>query len=746
MATTTIAELELQITSSSDKAVKGLTDLTTALTSLKNNVKGGLGLKGVTDQINKLGMAIKLFPNLNKLEQLRDILASIKGIGNIDISKGIKEEAPTSQESGGDITSSTSDIEQIKEATDGLDASVSEATQDMEELQTATSNFDVNEFINANSQIDLLTDKLNILKIKLEEAFSKGDTEKVNRYALQIKNVQKQIENLKKPLKDTGKEATKTATGFSKIVKSFGRIAFYRLVRSIIKEITAAFKEGINNLYQFSKETDGSFAQSMDKIATAILSIRNGLGVALAPFIEAIAPLIERIGDKFLEFGNTISKVGAIMNGKGTYTKAVKSMKEYADATEKAKSAAQGFDMLNIAGKTTPDTSSMFETVELKEDTEDTATAFGNILKDVKEIIGELVTTLMPIIRDIAGALMPIIQDLLGNTLGFIKQIMPSLQQILGKVGEIIVALLDKLRPVLDQLTNSGTSQILDDIMNIVNVILDVLMPLLDTIFELLEPIGDIISAIMSLIASIIHSVVETIAPVIKEIWNVLEPIVKVVVDSLKPALEMIAGIIQFIGAVIETVTSLFEGFMVLFSGDAEKIKNKWDEIGEHLTEVWSNVWKTIKKVFVTIINGIITGFESLVNLIIKAINKITGGLSSAWTWMGIPAIPQINEVSWNRLSYATGGYGIPRGQMFIANEMGAEMVGSMDGKTAVANNQQIVEGIKAGVYEAFMRAKGTEDNAINLNVYLSGKQLKAEYDRLNNASGVRIGTGGLAY
>ena len=37
-------------------------------------------------------------------------------------------------------------------------------------------------------------------------------------------------------------------------------------------------------------------------------------------------------------------------------------------------------------------------------------------------------------------------------------------------------------------------------------------------------------------------------------------------------------------------------------------------------------------------------------------------------------------------------------GQLFIAREAGAEMVGAMGRRTAVANNDQIVEGISAGV------------------------------------------------
>lgn len=46
---------------------------------------------------------------------------------------------------------------------------------------------------------------------------------------------------------------------------------------------------------------------------------------------------------------------------------------------------------------------------------------------------------------------------------------------------------------------------------------------------------------------------------------------------------------------------------------------------------------------------------------------------------------------------YADGGFPT-EGQLFIAREAGAEMVGSMNGRTAVANNDQIVEGIAGGV------------------------------------------------
>jgi hypothetical protein len=47
-------------------------------------------------------------------------------------------------------------------------------------------------------------------------------------------------------------------------------------------------------------------------------------------------------------------------------------------------------------------------------------------------------------------------------------------------------------------------------------------------------------------------------------------------------------------------------------------------------------------------------------------------------------------------------------GQMFIAREAGPELVGSIGRRTAVANNDQIVESVSRGVYQAVVQAMGS--------------------------------------
>ncbi|MGN1118995.1 MAG: hypothetical protein ACI4Q4_01480, partial [Oscillospiraceae bacterium] len=75
------------------------------------------------------------------------------------------------------------------------------------------------------------------------------------------------------------------------------------------------------------------------------------------------------------------------------------------------------------------------------------------------------------------------------------------------------------------------------------------------------------------------------------------------------------------------------------------------------------------------------------------------------------------------KYAYATGGF--PEDGLFFANHN--EIVGQFsNGKTAVANNAQIVEGISEGVYEAVTAAmNGKGDGTVC--VYLDGKLIARE-------------------
>ena len=85
----------------------------------------------------------------------------------------------------------------------------------------------------------------------------------------------------------------------------------------------------------------------------------------------------------------------------------------------------------------------------------------------------------------------------------------------------------------------------------------------------------------------------------------------------------------------------------------------------------------------------------------------------------------QVLDQMWNN-NWATGGFP-PEGQLFIAREAGPEMVGTMGGHTAVANNDQIVEGIAAGVKSANAGEEALLRQAIGLMQQLLAKESTVE-------------------
>ena len=100
------------------------------------------------------------------------------------------------------------------------------------------------------------------------------------------------------------------------------------------------------------------------------------------------------------------------------------------------------------------------------------------------------------------------------------------------------------------------------------------------------------------------------------------------------------------------------------------------------------------------------------------------------WEILGIYPFSGFWDVPVPQIPYlAEGRYGINAGQLFVARESGAEMVGSMNGHTTVANNQQIVEGIEAGVMSAMVKVMAMQSNSggdtvIEIPLYIGNEQI----------------------
>lgn len=80
-------------------------------------------------------------------------------------------------------------------------------------------------------------------------------------------------------------------------------------------------------------------------------------------------------------------------------------------------------------------------------------------------------------------------------------------------------------------------------------------------------------------------------------------------------------------------------------------------------------------------------------------------------------------------------------GEMFVARENGPELVGRIGNKTTVANNDQIVSGIKQGVKEAMLESNGGQQQRGPTNVYIGNRKVYSGYGSYANSENNMYGT-----
>lgn len=148
---------------------------------------------------------------------------------------------------------------------------------------------------------------------------------------------------------------------FKTLGSSLARIAMYRALRSVIKQVTDAFKQGTTNLYNWSKAVGGAtvkgktFAETMNGLSSASAYLKNSIGAAVAPFISALAPAIDFAIGKIVALINVINQLLALLGGGMGWNKATYQAKEFGKAAAGGGGAAKEalkylapFDELNV--------------------------------------------------------------------------------------------------------------------------------------------------------------------------------------------------------------------------------------------------------------------------------------------------------------------------------------------------------------------------------------------------------------
>lgn len=267
----------------------------------------------------------------------------------------------------------------------------------------------------------------------------------------------------------------------------------------------------------------------------------------------------------------------------------------------------------------------------------------------------------------------------------------------------------------------------------------------------LTSPIGLVIIAITALIAAgvLLYQHWDEVSAFAVEIWGKIKETINNAIDAVKV---FIANTLQVIKVSWENKWNAIKAFVsnlwnvikllatTVFEAIRDKLSEIWDSVRQTIEDKWNaikdwfeDIWKKIKEVFKP---------DAMIEIGKNIMNKLWDGLKSVWesitgwlqgcanfvsgVWDGIVEGAKSifksakedaeddeeadDSDDWDYgtnspvSGHASGGF--PKsGQMFVAREDGIpEMVGSWGGRAAVANNQQITQGITQAVQRG-MRA-----------------------------------------
>ncbi len=219
-------------------------------------------------------------------------------------------------------------------------------------------------------------------------------------------------------------------------------------------------------------------------------------------------------------------------------------------------------------------------------------------------------------------------------------------------------------------------------------------------------------------------NVIQPVKNFFTQLWSTISTAAINAWNGIKSVYAAVASWI--LTTIIQPVSTFFSNLWNGFINGArvawEGVKAVFSTVASFFQTTFQNAWAGVVKIFsiagdifVNIKDGIVSVFKTVVNGLINGINRVVSvpfnAINNALTTiknikiLGLTPFSNLRSISVPSIPLLAEGGVVDSGQMFVAREAGAELVGNVGRKTAVMNNEQIVSAVSKGVYQAVVQA-----------------------------------------
>ena len=172
----------------------------------------------------------------------------------------------------------------------------------------------------------------------------------IEEYRKSVLSADKGTKRLNKSIRNTEKSTKGARMGIGRMLAT--SILFSMVFRAI-SLVMSGIKEGFDNLAQYSGETNNSISM----LWSSLERLKNSFATAFSPILTVVAPILSRFIDMLATAANYVGAFFSALTGRSTYTRAIKTQKNYAaslsdtasgasdaaKATDEAAEAAEGY-------------------------------------------------------------------------------------------------------------------------------------------------------------------------------------------------------------------------------------------------------------------------------------------------------------------------------------------------------------------------------------------------------------------